>query len=184
MIHICRLRPPSEFCARSNVWINKGEIIFLLSNGPSYSQTFPAFSSCTACHGTRGKRNEWPKRKRRSEFLQIFTPQIQALVYLWLEKPNIARVMHSQSLCVLYWIPSVPKAAGMYAQDSSALLSVLQVTPGRARRLASPLTKPPATQEAGFSDTHRSPGNHRHIWITKETLEETVLGFYLTQELR
>lgn len=37
---------------------------------------------------------------RISEFLQIFTRQIQALVYLWLEKPNIARVMHSQSFCV------------------------------------------------------------------------------------
>lgn len=27
---------------------------------------------------------------RISEFLQIFTGQIQALVYLWLENPNIA----------------------------------------------------------------------------------------------
>lgn len=42
---------------------------------------------------------------RISEFLQIFTRQIQALVYLWLEKPNIARVMHSQSFCVPYLFP-------------------------------------------------------------------------------
>lgn len=85
------------------------------------------------------------------EFLQIFTPRIQALVYLWLEKPNIARAMRSQSSCVLY---CVPKAAGMYAQAPSVRLSVLQVTPGRARRLVIPLTKQPATQEGDFRADH------------------------------
>lgn len=50
------------------------------------------------------KKNKEKKQDlhRISEFLEIFTPQIQALVYLWLEKPNIARVMHSQSFCVPY----------------------------------------------------------------------------------
>lgn len=76
------------------------------------------FMYCMFRHGTGGLRqkqsnhinnnnninNIITKRKkvlhRISEFLQIFTRQIQALVYLWLEKPNIARVMHSQSFCV------------------------------------------------------------------------------------
>ena len=48
-------------------------------------------------HGDSGKiiRKQYQEREREashriSEFLQIFTGQIQALVYLWLEKPNIA----------------------------------------------------------------------------------------------
>jgi len=60
--------------------------------------------------GKKEKNKNEQKREvlhRISEFLQIFTPQIQALVYLWLEKPNIARVMHSQSFCVPYCISRV-----------------------------------------------------------------------------
>lgn len=70
------------------------------------------FLYCMFGHGTgelRQKSKEITKREKNKtkEFLEIFTPQIQALVYLWLEKPNIARVMHSQSFCVPYCISRV-----------------------------------------------------------------------------
>lgn len=38
------------------------------------------------------QKNNHPEIKKNQEFLQIFTAQIQALIYLWLEKSNIAGV--------------------------------------------------------------------------------------------
>lgn len=57
----------------------------------------------------------------------------QALVYLWLEKPNIARVMHSQSVCPLYfqgslgnWYVSI-YSSRLSTQSSSDKPSALDV---------------------------------------------------------
>lgn len=89
-----------ELSLRDNLKPDEGEQV-------SHRRTGFLPSACYdgAWAGGASKTKQLTVKKRASD--KYLHDRKQALVYLWLEKPNIAKVMHSQSAQVPYCIPRV-----------------------------------------------------------------------------